>query len=284
MRVAYVNGRFLALGAQAIAVEDRGFQFADAIYEVWAVRDGRLLDAEGHMARLKRSLGEIRMTLPMTEASLYAVLKETLRRNRIRYGVVYVQISRGVASRDHAFPPNAKPTIVVTAKTLDRGVIEARAENGVRVITLPDERWTRCDIKSVNLLPNVLAKQRAREQGAFEAWLVDSDGFVTEGTSSNAWIVDSHGRLRTCALSSKILPGVTRATILKLAQERQMPVLEQPFTPAEAQSAREAFLTSAANAAMPVISIDGKVLGDGKPGPVARALRAAYFGGIEERL
>ena len=279
-RIAYVNGRFQPLSAAALAVEDRSVQFADAIYEVWAVRDGRLLDMEGHLARLKRSLGELRIAAPMSDAALTAVLKETQRRNRVRDGIVYLQISRGVFPRDHAFPPpSVKPTIVITAKMLDRGAIEARAEKGAPIITLPDERWARCDIKSTSLLPNVLAKQKAREAGAFEAWLVDEQGLVTEGTSSNAWIVDAKGQIITRDLSNHILHGITRAAVLRLARERQMPVLERPFTIAEAQAASEAFLTSAANAAMPIVAIDGKIVGSGAPGPIARALRAAYFGG-----
>ena len=282
-RVAYVNGRYTSLRAAALEVEDRGFQFADAIYEVWAVRDGRLLDMDGHLARLKRSLGELGMAWSMSDASLTAILKETQRRNRVRNGIVYLQISRGAAPRDHAFPaPAVKPTIVVTAKSLDCRAIEARAAKGVAVITLPDERWARCDIKTVSLLPNVLAKQKAREAGAFEAWLLDGDGLVTEGTSSNAWIVDAQGRLRTRSLSRQILHGVTRAAIIRLAAERQMPVIEEAFTPDDIRAAREAFLTSAANAAMPVVSVDGIGVGQGaqkgKPGPIARALREAYFG------
>ena len=278
-RTAYVDGRYRPLAEAGVSVEDRGFQFADAIYEVWAVRGGRLLDMDGHLARLKRSLGEIRVRAPMTDAALVAVLEETRRRNRVRDGIVYLQISRGAAPRDHAFPsPEVKPTLVITAKPLDRRAFEARAEAGVKIITLPDERWARCDIKTVSLLPNVLAKQKAREAGAFEAWLVDDEGFVTEGTSSNAWIVDAQGRLRTRDLSNAILHGVTRAAVKKLAEERQMIVLEQAFTLAEARDAKEAFLTSAANAVMPIVAIDGASIGKGKPGAIARVLRAVYFG------
>ena len=281
MRTAYVNGAFLPLGARAITVEDRGFQLGDAIYEVWAVRRGRLVDAPGHFARLTRSLAEIGMAPVMSDAALQAVLKETLRRNRVQDGLVYLQISRGAAPRDHGFPPpTVKPTIVVTAKALESRALDAQAEIGVRVITLPDERWARCDIKSVGLLPNVLAKQKARTSGAFEAWLVDSDGRVTEGASTTAWIVDGEGRLRTRALSHQILPGVTRGTIMEIAHERQLRVVEEPFTPAEARAAREAFLTSAINGAMPIISIDDKIIGDGKPGPIAAALRAAYYAAL----
>ena len=278
-RVAYVDGRYRPLGEAAVHIEDRGYQFADAIYEVWAVRDGRLLDMDGHLKRLARSLGELRIKAPIADAALMAVLRETLRRNQVRDGIVYLQISRGVAPRDHAFPnPDVKPTIVVTAKALDARVYDARAQQGVSVITLPDERWARCDIKTVSLLPNVLAKQRAKEAGAYEAWLLDGDGFVTEGTSSNAWIVDTQGRLVTRDLSHHILHGVTRAAVMKLAAERQISVVEKAFTPDEARAAREAFLTSAANAIMPIVGIDGTAVGKGEPGPIALALREAYFG------
>jgi D-alanine transaminase len=215
----------------------------------------------------------------MSEAALFAVLRETMRRNRVRDGLVYLQVSRGAAPRDHLFPsPPRTPTVVVTAKSLDRRALEKRAAEGVKVVTMPDIRWGRCDIKTVNLLPNVLARQQAREAGAFEAWLVDADGFVTEGTSSSAFIVDAAGRLRTAGLSTHILHGVTRAVLLRLARERQMTVAEQPFTVAEAKAAKEAFLCSATNPGVPVIAIDGVPVGDGRPGPVSRALHAAYLG------
>lgn len=276
--IAYVNGVYGPLSAARVSVLDRGFQFGDAVYEVWAVRNGRLADAEGHMARLHRSLRELRIAPPMSERALWLVIRETVRRNKVRYGIAYLQISRGAAPRDHAFPSaGVRPTLVVTAKTLDRRAIERRSEAGVKVITTPEIRWARRDIKSVNLLPNVLMRQQAKEAGAFEAWFVDDDGFVTEGTSSNAWIVDREGRLRTRALSNDILHGVTRAAILEVARQRQMKVVETPFTPAEAQAAREAFITAASNPATPVVEVDGVVIGDGKPGPVTNALRAAYL-------
>lgn len=279
MSIAYVNGAYVPLAEAGVHVEDRGFQFGDAIYEVWGVRKGRLFDIEGHLARLTRSLDALRIRAPMSDAALMIVVRETQRRNRVRDGLVYLQISRGCAPRDHAFPPaSVRPTVVVTAKTLDPEAMDARAGVGVSVISAPDIRWSRCDIKSVNLLPNVLAKQRAREAGAFETWFVDDAGAVTEGTSSNAWIVDSEGRIRTAALSHHILHGVTRAVLLRHAAERQMRFVEAPFTIAEAQNAREAFISSATNPAVPVITIDGVQVGDGRPGPVARALRAAYFG------
>jgi D-alanine transaminase len=277
-RVAYVNGAYVPLAAASVSAQDRGFQFGDAIYEVWAIRNGRWADAEGHMARLKRSLAELRIASPMSEAALWAVMRETLRRNRVRDGIVYVQISRGAAPRDHGFPAaHVRPTIVVTAKNLDRAAQAARAEAGISVTSVPEARWARRDIKSVNLLPNVLARQAAREAGAFEAWFVDEDGFVTEGTSSTAWIVDAEGLLRTRPLSNDLLHGVTRAALLQLARERQMRVSETPFTLAEAQAAREAFISGASNPVAPVIAIDGCAVGDGRPGPVTLALRTAYL-------
>lgn len=276
--IAYVNGAYLPLSRAAVSIQDRGFQFADSVYEVWAVRGGFLNDAAEHLARCNRSLRELRMAPPMSDCALLAVIKETMRRNRVRDGIIYLQVSRGVADRDHPFPsPDVKPTIVVTAKNLDQKLIQTRAAQGVKVITTPETRWARCDIKSVNLLPNVLAKQQAREAGAFEAWFVDDSGFVTEGASTNAWIVDAEGRLRTRDLSNRILHGITRAVVLKLARERQMPVLEQPFTPAEVHVAREAFLTSAGNPVIAVTAIDGQAIGDGKPGSVTRALHDAYL-------
>lgn len=278
-RVAYVNGVYAPLRAPLISVMDRGLQLADSIYEVWAVRGGRLFDAEAHMARLWRSLDELRIARPMGEASLRAVIRETMRRNRVTDGVVYAQVSRGAAPRDHVFPPaSVRPTLIVTAKALDRRAIAARAEAGIGVVSAPDTRWARRDIKTTNLLPNVLARQAAKEAGAFEAWFVDGDGFVTEGTSSTAWIVDRSGTLRTRALSHDLLHGVTRAALLKLAAERQLAVREAPFTIEEAQSAREAFISAASIPAVGVVQIDGQPVSDGKVGQVTRALRAAYLG------
>lgn len=276
--VAYVDGAYVPLSRARVSVRDRGFQFADAVYEVWAVRGGRLMDAEGHMERLRRSLSELRIAAPMSEQALWAVVRETVRRNRVSHGIAYLQISRGEAPRDHAFPdPPVRPTVVITAKGLDRRAIERRFETGVKVVTTPEIRWARRDIKTVNLLPNVLARQQAREAGAFEAWFVDERGLVTEGTASNAWIVDKDGCLRTRALSNDILHGVTRNTILALARERQMKVAEAAFTVAEAMAAREAFMTSATNPATPIVAIDGATIGDGAPGPVTNALRRAYL-------
>jgi D-alanine transaminase len=278
--VAYVNGAYVPLSAARVSIQDRGFQFGDAIYEVWPVRGGRIYDAEGHMARLMRSLNELRIAAPMSEAALWAVLRESLRRNRVRDGIVYVEISRGATrGRDHTFPaPAVKPTLIVTAKNLDTALLKKRAEQGVRVITVPETRWARRDIKSVNLLANVLARQAASEAGAFEAWFVDADGFVTEGTSSSAFIVDRDGAVRTRPLSNDLLHGVTRAAIAGVAREHQLEVVEKPFTVADAKAAREAFITHASNAAVPVIAIDGFPIGGGRPGPITQALRASYLG------
>ena len=279
-RFVYVNGRYVPRQSAGISAEDRGFLFGDAVYEVCEVLDGHLIDETRHVERLCRSLGELRMELPMAPAALGRVLRETIRRNRVSDGIVYLQVSRGIAPRDHAFPSTlVRPCIVVTAKSLDRAILNERLATGVNIISLPETRWARRDIKSINLLANVLARQEAKEAGAFEAWFVDDDGFVTEGTSSNAWIVDASGRIRTRGLSNDILHGVTRAALLRIAHERQMQVIESPFTIAEALAAREAFISSAGNPAVAVIAIDDTPVCDGRPGPVTRALGAAYLGG-----
>lgn len=277
-RVAYVNGRFVPHGQAVVHVEDRGFQFADGVYEVWAVFDGRLADFKGHMDRLERSLDELRINRPMTRAALTQVLRETVRRNRVREGIVYLQVTRGTARRDHAFPnPAVAPSVIVTAKAVDGAVADAKAKTGVAVVTTPENRWSRCDIKTVGLLPNALAKQTAREAGAAEAWFVDELGFVTEGSSTNAWIVDGEGVLRTRDTNANILRGVTRNTLIGLAREHGLPVAERPFTVEEAKAAKEAFFSAASAFVTPVVSIDGVKIGDGRPGPVASRLRELYL-------
>lgn len=277
-RVAYVNGRFVSHGEAVVHIEDRGYQFGDAVYEVWAVRGGRLTDAEGHFDRLARSLGELRIPEPMGRKALEIVLRETVRRNRVSEGLVYLQVSRGVARRDHPFPsPPPTPSVVVTAKTIDPAGAEAKAAKGVAVITTPENRWGRCDIKTVNLLPNVLAKQAAKEAGAHEAWFVDELGFVSEGSSTNAWIVDREGRLRTRDIQANILRGVTRAAVLRVAAEAGLALAEGPFSVDEALEAREAFITGASTLVTPVVRINGRILADGEPGPVAKRLRQLYI-------
>ena len=277
-RLAYVNGRYAPLAEASVHVEDRGFQFADGVYEYWSVMDGRLADAAGHLDRLERSLSELRIAMPMSRAALVRVLHETVRRNRVRDGSIYLQVTRGAARRDHPFPaPGTAPSVVAIARPADFEAMAARAAQGVAVLTQPDIRWGRCDIKTVGLLPNVLAKQAAREAGAFEAWLVDADGYVTEGSSTNAWIVDREGRLRTRDLDANILRGITRKTLMDLAVELQMTVVEAPFTVEDAKGAKEAFFTAASAFITPVVAIDGEKIGDGRPGPISSRLRTLYF-------
>ncbi len=277
-RVAYVNGVYRPHADAVIHVEDRGFQFADGVYEVWSVFDGRLADYEGHMTRLVRSLTELRIPVPMTKQALTRVLKETLRRNRVRNGIVYLQITRGTARRDHPFPAEGTPpSVVVTAKSIDPAKGEANAKKGVAVVTQPDIRWGRCDIKTVGLLPNVLAKQAARERGAYECWMVDDMGLVTEGSSTNAWIVDENGKLRTRDTQANILRGCTRTTLMELIEQEGIELDERPFTVEEAKRAKEAFFTAAGAFVTPAVSIDGIKIGDGKPGPITTKLRTLYL-------
>lgn len=277
-RVAYVNGVYRPHGHASVHVEDRGFQFADGVYEVWAVLDGRLADYAGHMTRLARSLGELRIPVPMTREALTNVLMETVRRNRVRDGMVYLQVTRGTARRDHPFPAEGTPpSVVVTAKNFDMRKMEATAAKGVAVITQPDIRWGRSDIKTVGLLPNVLAKQAAKERGAYEAWMVDEMGLVTEGSSTNAWIVDENGKLRTRDTQANILKGITRTTLMEILEEDGLELDERPFSVDEAKRAKEAFFTAASAFVMPAVSIDGVKIGNGKPGPITVRLRQEYL-------
>ena len=276
-RYAYVNGRYLPFRDAKVHVEDRGYQFADAVYEVCEVRGGGLIDERRHMARLQRSLDELRMRLPMSLTALGIVLRELVRRNRIDYGLVYLQISRGVARRDPAFPaPHVPPTVVATARSLNKTRNEGLAEKGIAVVSVPDNRWGRVDIKTVGLLPNVLARQAAIDQGVRDAWFVDKDGKVTEAASANAWIVTEGGALVTRQADHAILRGITRTVALEAIKAQKLTVEERGFTLAEAYAAREAFETSATQIVMPVVRIDGHVIGDGKPGPVAKALRREF--------
>ena len=277
-RVAYVNGAYHPHGQAMVHVEDRGFQFADGVYEVWSVFNGRMADFDGHMTRLHRSLNELRIDIPMSREALTQVLKETIRRNRVRDGIVYLQVTRGTARRDHPFPEaGTPPSVIVTSRSVSSSRSEAQAAKGVAVITQPDVRWGRCDIKTVGLLPNVLAKQAARERGAYEAWMVDEMGLVTEGSSTSAWIVDENGKLRTRDTQANILKGITRTAIMALIAEEKLELDERPFSVDEAKRAREAFFTAAGAFVMPAVSIDGVTIGDGAPGPVATKLRALYL-------
>jgi D-alanine transaminase len=276
-RIAYVNGQYRDLRDASVNVEDRGYQFADGVYEVCEVRGRRLVDFPRHMARLQRSLRELRIAEPMPLSALGIVMHEVVRRNRVTYGLVYLQVTRGVARRDHAFPPNpVKPSVVVTARALNYENNEQTAAKGIKVVTVPENRWRRVDIKSVSLLPNVLAKQEARERGAYEAWYVGSDGFITEGASSNAWIVTKDGRVVTRSADHGILAGITRAVLMEVMDALQIRLEERPFTPAEAYEAAEAFVTSASQIVMPVVAIDGRIIGNGQPGGIAKRLREEF--------
>ena len=251
----------------AIHVEDRGFQFADSIYEVIEVLGGRLVDATRHLARLDRSLRELAISPPMRERALLHIIGEVIRRNRVRDGIVYMQVTRGAGPREFALPgPDVLPTLVVFARARSRESANQLAETGIAVKTVPDNRWGRRDIKTVMLLPSVLAKDAARHADAREAWFVDASGAITEGASSNAWIVTDKGVLVTRPLGWEILPGVTRATVMDVAKAEGINVEERAFTREEALRAREAFITSATNIAMPVVTLDGKTIGNGQPG------------------
>lgn len=276
-RVAYVNRRFVPHCQAFVHIEDRGYQFADGAYEVFAVQGGVLRDKVGHISRLERSLGELSIRMPMSSEALFIVIDELLRKNRYRDALIYLQVTRGVASRDHFFSDGMIPSLVMTVRPVNYDVVGERAKVGVNVWTVPDERWARCDIKTTGLLPNVLAKQKARQNGAVEAWFVDHEGFVTEGASSNAWIVTNTGTLVTRKLSTSILPGVTRQSILSLAVARNLSVEERAFSVGEAKVAEEAFLTSAGMFVMPVVKIDDTMIKKGCPGEISQSLRAGYI-------
>ena len=276
-RIAYVNGRYVPHREACVHVEDRGYQFADGVYEVCEVRAGRLVDQRRHMERLLRSLGELRIDMPMTPTAFGIVLRETVQRNRVHDGIVYIQVTRGVARRDHAFPAaGTRPSMVVTARGHDTAANERIAGEGIAVITVPENRWPRVDIKSVSLLPNVLAKQAARDAGAKEAWYVDDDSTVIEGSSSNAWIVTADRKVVTRPLSNAILRGITRTVLLDVLADHGLELEERPFTVEEAYAAREAFVTSATQIVMPVVRIDGRPIGNGAPGLMAEALRSDF--------
>jgi len=275
-RIAYVNGRYLPFRDAKVHVEDRGYQFADAVYEVCEVRAGRLIDERRHLDRLKRSLGALSIPPPMSRAALSVVLHEVVARNRMAHGNVYLQISRGVARRDLPFPPDVAPNVVVTARALNRARIEALAAQGITVISVPDNRWGRVDIKTVGLLPNVLARQNALDKGARDAWFVDQKGFVTEAASANAWIVMADGKLITRHTDHAILGGITRAVVFDVVKAQGLRIEERPFSLEEAYRAREAFITSATQIVMPVVRLDNYPIGDGKPGPIATALRRQF--------
>lgn len=281
-RIIYVNGRYRPYREAAIHAEDRGFQFADGVYEVCEIYSGKLVDEARHLARLKRSLSELRMRAPMSFESMGVVLRETIRRNCVRDGFLYLQVTRGVARRDFAFPAeDVAPTFVCFARVVKRQSGDQLAATGIAAITLPDIRWKRPDIKSVSLLPNALARQSAKEAGAREAWLVDNQGFVTEGAASNAWIIDKEGTLITRPAGKGILSGVTRSVVLDLAKREGYRVIERSFTVQEALDAKEAFVTAATAIVMPVVRIDGHSIGNGSPGTFVTELRKLFHSQAE---
>jgi D-alanine transaminase len=281
-RVVYVDGSYLPYAQAAVHAEDRGFQFGDAVYEVCEVRDGRLVDETRHMARLARSLAELGIRQPMSQPAWSRVLRETIRRNRVRNGLVYLQVSRGSRPRDFLFPPaSVPPTVVCLARHADPARADAAAATGIGVKTVPDNRWGRCDIKTVMLLPSAMAKEAARKDGAREAWFVDAEGYITEGASSNAWIVDRNGRLLTRQVDNGILRGITRTTLIDLLKRENLELVERPFTVEEAKAAREAFITSATNTVMPGVAIDGSPIGNGAPGMLSLRLRAEFHSAAE---
>jgi D-alanine transaminase len=277
-RIAYVNGRYVVHEDASVHIEDRGYQFADGVYEVCEVARGYIMDMTRHLDRLNRSLSELGIAWPMRRKALEIVMREVVRRNRVVDGLVYLQVTRGVATRDHVFPAaGTRPALVITAKRTNPAAAKKRSETGLKVITVPENRWERVDIKSVGLLPNVLARQKAKEAGAQEAWFIDPDGTVKEGAATNAWIVTNDGMLVTRPAETGILRGITRATIFEVAKKLDLKIEERGFTVDEAKSAREAFITAATTVVMPVVAIDGQPVANGHPGSIALSLRQAFF-------
>lgn len=282
-RYAYVNGSYIYEQDAVVHIEDRGHQFGDGVYEGITIIKGKMLDFEPHMARLDRSLSSLRIKKPFSTQIFRMAARELIRKNRITNGFLYVQVTRGVSPRDHPFPPdNVQPSIMMTVKRLNFQVIQKRQNDGIKVITTPDQRWSRVDVKSINLLGNVLAKQQARENGAFEAWMVDEDGYVTEGTSTNAWIITKEGMLVTRQLSQAILPGITRMAMMKVADDEGLSIEERPFTVAEAKEASEAFITSSTCFVSPIVEIDDTIIGDGKTGPIGKILVKSYWDYVQK--
>ena len=275
-RIAYIDGQYQPLNQPGIMVEDRGYQFSDGVYEVCAIRAGCLVDETAHLDRLDYSLNELAIAAPMPRAALKLVMREVVRRNRILEGILYLQVSRGVAAREHGFAEGLKPVLVMTVRPLSAAKRQMIRTQGIHVLSVPDQRWARRDIKSISLLPNVLARQTARQADMQEAWQIDADGLVTEGAATNAWIVDADGVLRTRPATHDILNGIVRQVLLDLAAQQNLPISEKPFSLDEAKAAKECFSTASTMSVFPVVSIDGCTIGDGKPGPTASALADAY--------
>lgn len=277
-RIAYVNGAYVPHSDAMVHVEDRGYQFADGVYEVCEIRHGVIVDLTRHLDRLGRSLGELRIDWPMSRAALTQVIRRVARMNHVRNGMFYLQVTRGVAKRDHVFPKaGTKPSIVVTAKSTDAKIIAAKNANGLKAITVPDNRWERVDIKTVGLLPNAMARQAAKEQGAQEAIYVDRDGNVTEGAATNVWMVDTDGALVTRPAEHGILRGITRTTLQDVAARLGLEIRERKFSVEEMKASREVFITAATSICFPIVEIDGQVVGNGHPGSVSQKIREAFF-------
>jgi D-alanine transaminase len=276
-RYVYVNGAYQRYSNAQIHAEDRGFQFGDAVYEVCEIRDRAIVDEDRHLARLERSLGELAIPMPMSTKAFQAIMQETVRRNRVINGIVYLQVSRGAGPRNFYFSGvETAPTVVCLARPQSRRAQEVAAEKGLAVKSTPDMRWGRCDIKTVMLLPASLAKESARAAGAQEVWFLDPEGKVREGGSSNAWIITADDKLITPPATNAILRGITRTTLIDLIEREGLTLEERPFTIEEAQNAREAFITSASNLVMPVVSIDDRPVANGHPGTTTTKLRAAF--------
>ena len=277
-RIAYVNGRYVRHADASVHIEDRGYQFADGVYEVCEVRHGLIVDMGRHLDRLGRSLSELRIDWPMHRSALERVIREVLRRNRVKNGLFYLQVTRGVAKRDHVFPaPGTKPSIVVTAKNTNPAIIAGKNANGIKVITVADNRWDRVDIKSVGLLPNAMARQQAKEAGAQEAIYFDVDGMVTEGAATNVWMVDSDGTILTRPARHGILKGITRTTLMDVAEKLDLKIREEAFSVEKMLGAREVFITAATSICFPVVEIDGRTIANGHPGSVSQKIREAFF-------
>ncbi len=281
-RIAYVNGQYVPHASGSVHIEDRGYQFADGVYEVFAVHNGKLIGVKGHMDRLEHSLSALQIDWPMKTGPFMVVVNEVVRRNHVKNGLVYIQVTRGVARRDHAFPADSISSMVITAKKaapLDKVALS----KGIGVITIPDIRWKRKDIKSVSLLPNCLGKQQAREAGAFEAWMVDDEGMVSEGTSSNAWIVTKEGELVTRDISNAILNGITRLAIIEAAKEKGIKITERAFSEQEALDAKEAFISSSTSHVKAVTRINDQPVGNGHVGEMTSHLLDHYVDFIEAK-
>lgn len=277
-RIAYVNGHYVHHADAAVHVEDRGYQFADGVYEVCEVRHGMIVDLTRHLDRLDRSLRELAIAWPMDRKALVHVIRQVLRRNHVRNGMFYLQVTRGVSKRDHVFPaPSTPPSIVITAKMTDPRIIARKNETGLKAITVPENRWDRVDIKTVGLLPNVLARQQAKEKGAAEAIFVDADGTVKEGAATNVWMVDQDGTILTRPAEHGILRGITRSTLLDVARSLGLAIREEAFSVDKMMGAREVFITAATSICFPIIEIDGKPIANGHPGTTSQKIREAFF-------